>query len=926
MIRYEYEDEEDQHDHVMPSYQSDSLSREPFVEQQNNRETDWMTSLGLTSDFVAGESIQLDQYHSDTLGFGDSDFSALGAYVGDCEPSYAQPMNSTLNEMEDNKDWYNSPFDARSTSQEMEGSQDLTNLELECQRYEMDTQEMDSQDFLAHESTKYEPNNYEMQQNVYEEKENMPIEKPKRKIKQPSQRRPIDQFQPVSGYKKPYFSYCCLIGLALKNSPNGRLNVADIYRFLCEHFPFFREAPTGWKNSVRHNLSLNKCFKKVEIPPSPRGGRKSCLWELQDQREEKMEQELAKWKERCLPTIEYAMARPQLLDDIIAGKVGMPPPDRVFPDPECDPRTIVQPVYVDEHGIEYQQNPRAPITGKRLIVTQSELPSTINCQPVNQRPSATMHGDIADYDPTFDLTGRRYDDLGLGSVTPPLNSQEQPGPSNWRPNSAASSHGFPVQYIDDNSNQGYYVASESGSNQGYQMTNQAYHMDYATGVTMNLASGVNSEFRSEPESNSNTSPRSELPDVKDEESEALVYTTLEPVKKEETQGEEAKEPKKEIKEETVKEEVQQTEVDEAPREESPILTALRPISGLTESTGQAGNQGQAGGQVQVTTQIGQTSSPAPNSHGPVQQIIREIRPIQQIIRQIQPARGCELPPRDGQAGPRYVQQVRQGQQGQRRQVRRVSHQQVRNREIQREIRHVQGNTRQVHREGRQNHRPIHVYNTQPTYLHENQQPYHQVVYRAIDPPSTHQRAARTLESLLNRKKQATSHPLNQSSGDENEPPTGPSGTHSATFAGTTSFNGAGLSGTTLAPFSASTGGSLQRSAISTAPFSASTGAINSTTSAGTVDSQSTSFAASNGAIGTLLNSSGPNGSHAYQNGTTVLNGAPGTAVHMTKIRITRGPNGANQTQYLVRRCPAPAACAPVTRPVVSSLPGKQNSP
>lgn len=37
-----------------------------------------------------------------------------------------------------------------------------------------------------------------------------------------------------------------------------------LFGFCSEHFPYFRTAPAGWKNSVRHNLSLNKCFEKVE--------------------------------------------------------------------------------------------------------------------------------------------------------------------------------------------------------------------------------------------------------------------------------------------------------------------------------------------------------------------------------------------------------------------------------------------------------------------------------------------------------------------------------------------------------------------------------------------------------------------------------------------------------------------------------------
>lgn len=64
--------------------------------------------------------------------------------------------------------------------------------------------------------------------------------------------------------RKPPLSFACMIFMAVESSPTKTLPVKDIYDWVMWKFPYYRNAPTGWKNSVRHNLSLNKCFKKVD--------------------------------------------------------------------------------------------------------------------------------------------------------------------------------------------------------------------------------------------------------------------------------------------------------------------------------------------------------------------------------------------------------------------------------------------------------------------------------------------------------------------------------------------------------------------------------------------------------------------------------------------------------------------------------------
>lgn len=72
-------------------------------------------------------------------------------------------------------------------------------------------------------------------------------------------------------YEKPSQSYIGLIAEAILSSPEKKLVLSDIYSYILTRYPYFRTKGSGWRNSIRHNLSLNDCFVKAGRSPNGKG-------------------------------------------------------------------------------------------------------------------------------------------------------------------------------------------------------------------------------------------------------------------------------------------------------------------------------------------------------------------------------------------------------------------------------------------------------------------------------------------------------------------------------------------------------------------------------------------------------------------------------------------------------------------------------
>jgi hypothetical protein len=78
---------------------------------------------------------------------------------------------------------------------------------------------------------------------------------------------------------RPSLSYASLIAQSIFASKEKKLTLHEIYEFISNAYPYFElRKSSSWQNSVRHNLSVNRCFQKdMEVFPN---GKKIVRWKI----------------------------------------------------------------------------------------------------------------------------------------------------------------------------------------------------------------------------------------------------------------------------------------------------------------------------------------------------------------------------------------------------------------------------------------------------------------------------------------------------------------------------------------------------------------------------------------------------------------------------------------------------------------------
>jgi len=154
-------------------------------------------------------------------------------------------------------------------------------------------------------------------------------------------------------YVKPPYSYATLICMAMKETKKSKITLSAIYNWITDNFMYYRLADPSWQNSIRHNLSLNKCFQKVPRRKDEPG--KGGFWRINPEYSDMIENGVFKKRRNSRDGQSSSNSSSPL--PVPLKKIKRELFDDDYPDFECQPYKVRR---VDDSVIQFGANEDEP--------------------------------------------------------------------------------------------------------------------------------------------------------------------------------------------------------------------------------------------------------------------------------------------------------------------------------------------------------------------------------------------------------------------------------------------------------------------------------------------------------------------------------------------------------------------------------------